>query len=178
MLFRSGVIHVATRTGTNTPHGAAFEYLRNSALDAKNFFDVPSQPIPAFRRNQFGASLGGPLHRDRTFFFLSYEGLRERKAITSVATVPAAGVRAGAVASVVPFLNLYPLPNGPLNADGRTASYSTSVVQPAREDFGLVRVDHRLLNEWNANVKYSTQEIGRAHVCTPVTSLSRMPSSA
>lgn len=165
-----GVIHVATRSGTNTLHGALFEYLRNSALDAKNFFDLPDRPIPSFRRNQFGASLGGPLRRDRTFYFLSYEGLRERKAITSVATVPAAELRAGAAANVLPFLNLYPLPNGPLNADGRTASLTTSLVQPAREDFGLVRMDHRLLNEWNVNAKFSTQDslVEPPYASTPV----------
>ncbi len=153
-----GVIHVATRSGTNALHGTAFEYLRNSTFDAKNFFDIPNRPIPSFRRNQFGASLGGPVRHDRTFFFLSYEGLRERKAITSVATVPAAEARTGAAANVIPFLNLYPLPNGPLNPDGRTASYSSSVVQPTREDFGLVRIDHRLLREWNAYAKFSTQD--------------------
>ena len=153
-----GVIHVATRSGTNALRGTVFEFLRNSRLDAKNFFDLSAQPIPAFQRNQFGASLGGPLRRDRTFFFLSYEGLRERKAITSVATVPAAGVRASAAGNVIPFLNLYPLPNGPLNPDGRTASFSSSVVQPAREDFGLVRIDHRLRREWNSHTKFSTQD--------------------
>jgi len=83
-----GVIHVATRSGTNQLHGSVFEYLRNSALDAKNFFDLPDLPIPAFKRNQFGAAVGGPVRKDRTFFFLNYEGLRERKGITSVATVP------------------------------------------------------------------------------------------
>ncbi len=143
-----GVIHVATRSGTNQLHGSLFEFLRNSVLDARNFFDrraSPSEPrLPPFRRNQFGASLGGPIRRDRTFFFLNYEGLRERKGITAVATVPTAEARSAAVPAVVPFLNLYPLPNGPVNPDGRTASLTSSILQPAREDFGLLRVDHRL----------------------------------
>ena len=90
-----GVIHVATRSGSNQFHGTAFEYLRNSALDAKNFFDLPDRSIPPFRRNQFGASLGGPIRKDRTFFFVNYEGLRERKSITSIATVPAGSVGQG-----------------------------------------------------------------------------------
>ncbi|MGH9785765.1 MAG: TonB-dependent receptor domain-containing protein, partial [Terriglobia bacterium] len=137
-----GVIRVATRSGSNRFHGSAFEYLRNSALDAKNFFDLPGS-IPPFRRNQFGASLGGPIRRDQSFFFLNYEALRERKAIPAVATVPTAAVRSAAVPAVVPFLNLYPPPNGPVNPDGRTASLISSVTQPAREDFGLARVDHR-----------------------------------
>lgn len=139
-----GVIHVATRSGTNQLHGSVFEFLRHSALDAKNFFDLPEpEPIPPFRRNQFGASLGGPIRKDRMFFFLNYEGLRERKGITAVATVPTADIRSAAVPAVKPFLNLYPLPNGEVNPDGRTASLTSSVTQPTREDFGLVRVDHR-----------------------------------
>ncbi|HWP84345.1 MAG TPA: carboxypeptidase regulatory-like domain-containing protein [Terriglobia bacterium] len=142
-----GVIHVATRSGTNQWRGSAFEFLRNSALDAKNYFDLPQRPIPSFRRNQFGATLGGPLRKDHTFVFLNYEGLRERKSITSVATVPTAAARAAAVEAVRPFLDLYPLPNGPVNPDGRTASFTSSIVQPTREDYGLGRVDHRLPRE-------------------------------
>jgi len=137
-----GVIRVATRSGSNRFRGSLFEYFRNSALDAKNFFDRPGA-IPPFQRNQFGAALGGPLRREQSFFFVNYEGLRERKAITSVATVPTADVRLTAAPAVVPFVNLYPLPNGPVNPDGRTASLTTNITQPAREDFGLVRLDHR-----------------------------------
>jgi hypothetical protein len=88
-------INVTTRSGTNEIHGSAFEFLRNSALDAKNFFDVPTAPIPPFRRNQFGATLGGPVviphvvnGKDKLFFFFDYEGLRERKALTQGATLP------------------------------------------------------------------------------------------
>ncbi len=136
------VVRAATRSGSNQFHGSAFEYIRNSVLDAKNFFDLPGD-IPPFQRNQFGAAFGGPLRRNRSFFFMNYEALRERKAITSVATVPAASVRSRAVPAVVSFLDLYPLPNGPVNPDGTTASLTTSVTQPAREDFGLVRLDHR-----------------------------------
>ena len=153
-----GVIHVATRSGSNHVHGSAFEYLRNSALDAKNFFDLPDRSIPPFRRNQFGASLGGPIRKDRTFFFVNYEGLRERKAITSIATVPAETVRSSTISAVVPFLNLYPLPNGPVNPDGRTASLTSSLSQPTREDFGLARVDHRWGERTNLLARFSIQD--------------------
>ena len=153
-----GVIRVATRSGTNQLHGSAFEFLRNSALDAKNFFDLPGGPTPPFRRNQFGTSLGGPIRKDRTFFFLNYEGLRERKAITSVATVPTRAARLGAVPSVQPFLNLYPLPNGGVNPDGRTASLTSTITQPAREDFGLARVDHRWNERNSVLARFSTQD--------------------
>ena len=88
-------INVTTKSGTNQFHGSAFEFLRNSALDAKNFFDSPTRPIPPFKRNQFGAVLGGPVlipkivnGRNKLFFFFDYEGLRERKALTQPATVP------------------------------------------------------------------------------------------
>ena len=90
-------INVTTKSGTNQLHGSAFEFLRNSALDAKNFFDSGSAPIPPFKRNQFGGTVGGPLviphvfnGKDKLFFFVDYEGLRERKALTQPATVPSA----------------------------------------------------------------------------------------
>ncbi len=88
-------INVSTKSGTNAFHGAAFEFLRNSALDAKNYFDRGNQPIPPFKRNQFGATLGGPIVKDRLFFLFSYEGLRERKALTSTGNVPNAMQRGG-----------------------------------------------------------------------------------
>jgi hypothetical protein len=95
-------INVSTRSGSNQIHGTAFEFLRNSDLDAKNYFDARSQPIPPFKRNQFGATLGGPVilpkliqGKDKLFFFFDYEGLRERKALTQTATVPSAPWRAG-----------------------------------------------------------------------------------
>ncbi|MBI4481106.1 MAG: carboxypeptidase regulatory-like domain-containing protein, partial [Acidobacteria bacterium] len=153
-----GVIHVATRSGTNQLHGSVFEYLRHSALDAKNFFDLADLPIPAFQRNQFGAAVGGPVRKDRTFFFLNYEGLRERKGITSVATVPTDAARVSAVTAVRAFVDLYPSPNGPVNPDGRTASFTSSVIQPAREDYGLVRVDHRLPGDMSLYGKVSLQD--------------------
>ena len=154
-----GVIHVVTRSGSNHLHGSLYDYLRNSTLDAKNFFDSPSQAIPAFRRNQFGASLGGPLRKDRAFFFFNYEALREDKGITSVATVlsqrarrgifpdpanPTQTIQSPVAPAAVPFLNLYPVPNLPDNADGKTAGLLSFGNQPTVQDYGLVRVDHRL----------------------------------
>ncbi|MEJ7607792.1 MAG: hypothetical protein WKF37_16350 [Bryobacteraceae bacterium] len=88
-------VNVSTKSGTNAFHGAAFEFLRNSKLDAKNYFDRGNQPIPPFKRNQFGATVGGPVKKDRLFFLFSYEGLRERKALTQTGVVPNAMQRAG-----------------------------------------------------------------------------------
>ena len=91
-----GQINLITRGGTNQFHGSAYEFLRNSALDAKNLFDRPAPAkIPPFRQNQFGATVGGRIRRDKTFFFGSYEGFRQVKAQTSTATVPLAAVRGG-----------------------------------------------------------------------------------
>src|SRR5262249_954628 len=90
-----GVINAVTRYGKNQVHGSAFEFLRNSALDAKNFFDPIDKPIPAFKRNQFGATIGGPINHDKTFFFGGYEGLIERLGITGLTSVPDDNARQG-----------------------------------------------------------------------------------
>ncbi|MEZ5392668.1 MAG: carboxypeptidase regulatory-like domain-containing protein [Bryobacterales bacterium] len=83
-----GQVNVVSRAGTNQLHGSFYEYLRNDAFDARNFFDPAGQAIPKFRRNQFGASAGGPLRKNRAFFFGGYEGTRIRDAITRTARVP------------------------------------------------------------------------------------------
>lgn len=98
-----GVINLIYKSGTNTPHGSMFEFLRNSVLDANNFFaNSRGLPLDSFKRNQFGASFGGPVHlpklydgRNRTFIFASYEGLRERSAANFLNTMPTALERAG-----------------------------------------------------------------------------------
>src|SRR5712691_10452939 len=119
-----GIIGASTRSGTGNFHGDAFEYIRNSALDARNFFD---RAKPPFRRNQFGGSAGGPIWKDRTFIFGDYEGLRQSQGVTQVATVPSAAARAGNLSTgqitpgqnVLRFINtFYPLPNGPLLGSG------------------------------------------------------------
>src|SRR6266849_2363980 len=113
-----GVINAVTRTGTNAFHGNVYEFLRNSALDVRNFFDAR---IPPFKRNQFGASAGGPIRKDRTFFFADYEGLRQSLGVTHVDTVPSAAARKGLLSTgpvqvdsaVARFLSaFFPLPNG------------------------------------------------------------------
>jgi len=95
-------INASTRSGTNELHGTVFEFIRNSALDAKNYFDRPNEPIPPFKRNQYGFTVGGPVFlpkivngKDRFFFMVNWEGLRERKALTALPTVPLAAERNG-----------------------------------------------------------------------------------
>jgi hypothetical protein len=89
------VVNAVSRSGKNTLHGSAFEFLRNSVFDAKNYFDDPVADIPSFRRNQFGGSLGGPIDKDKLFFFGAYEGLRQGQGQTGRQFVPSAGARQG-----------------------------------------------------------------------------------
>jgi|SRR5579859_509177 len=144
-----GVVGATTRPGTNSFHGDVFEFLRNSALDARNFFDTAKPP---FRRNQFGASAGGPIWKERTFVFGDYEGLRQSMGITQVDTVPSAAARAGNLSTgtvsvdpgVLAFVNtFYPLPNGSSLGSGDTGIYTFSGQQVTPENYFTTRVDHK-----------------------------------
>ncbi len=145
-----GIIGASTRSGTGNFHGDAFEYIRNSALDARNFFDTTKPP---FRRNQFGGSAGGPIWRDRTFIFGDYEGLRQSQGVTQVTTVPSAAARTGNLStgqitpdpSVLRFVNaFYPLPNGALLGAGDTGIFTFAGQQVTPENYFTVRVDHKI----------------------------------
>ena len=158
-----GVISAVTKSGTNAFHGSTFEFLRNSALDAKNFFDAKTQPIPAFKRNQFGVEADGPIVKDRTFFMGSYEGLRQRLGVTSTAVLPGENARNGifpgqpliSVNSAVPgYLNLVPLPNGPLFSDG-TGQFISAASQNTDENFGAARIDHRFSDKTSQFLRYT-----------------------
>jgi hypothetical protein len=143
-----GVLNAITRSGTNQLHGSAYEFLRNSALDARNFFDPAT--LPEFKRNQFGGDLGGPIIKDRTFFFGDYEGVRQGLGTTQVNTVPSAAARAGQLVAgpvavdpkVAPYLALFPLPNGPVSGD--TGVYTLASTATTREDFFTTRADHTI----------------------------------
>lgn len=150
-----GNVQYATKSGSNEIHGSAYEFLRNSALDARNFFDL--QKIPRFNRNQFGLSLAAPLVRDKTFLFVNYEGLRDRQSITTSTVVlddnartgwlpsaadPTVLVNVGVNPTSAQFVNLFPHANGPDQGNG-TALFQGSGMQPTREDFGVFRLDHK-----------------------------------
>jgi hypothetical protein len=148
-----GVFNVITKSGTNQFTGSAFEFLRDEALDEKNYFDDEK---PDFRRHQFGGSIGGPLVRNRTFVFSSYEGLREHKGITQVATVLDDNARRGILpgaapiaipATIQPYISLYPVANGQLirAANGNPtglAEYRSVLNRGSNQDFAMVRLDH------------------------------------
>jgi hypothetical protein len=94
-VFASGQVNIAIKSGTNQLHGSAFEFVRNDKFDARNFFDLPNREQPSFRQNNFGFSLGGPVVKDRAFFFTTYEGLRVRKQETVLSALPTAEQRQG-----------------------------------------------------------------------------------
>ena len=95
----SALINVATRTGTNAFHANVFEFARHNRFDARNYFASKDQPVPPLRQNQFGGTIGGPIVRNSTFFFASYEGQRIRRSVTRTFSVPSAAVRAGDLSS-------------------------------------------------------------------------------
>src|SRR5713226_1279668 len=135
-----GQVIIVTQFGSNQWHGAMFEFLRNNALDAPNFFDQGS--APPFQRNQFGASAGGPLRANKTFLFANYEGFRQHLHQTSAAFVPDAASRASAAPSVQPLLNLWPTPPPGAPDFNGIAQVFSSPLQTIREDFGTARLDH------------------------------------
>jgi len=147
-------VSIVTASGTNQFHGTTFEFVRNSALDARNYFDQGS--IPEFQRNQFGASLGGPIRRDKLFLFGNYEGFRQNWGLSTVTLVPdsqarqgylpnSAGVEqyVGVNPAVEPLLALWPDANGPELGSGIAEAFSHPK-QKIREDFGTTRFDDNL----------------------------------
>ena len=134
-------ISIVTASGTNTLHGSAYEFIRNSALDARNYFDQAKKPN--FQRNNFGGALGGPVKHDKLFVFANYEGYRQNLGLSDATFVPNAASRAAAVASVQPLLNLFPIANGADLGGGLALAYSNPI-QRIREDFGTARVDTNL----------------------------------
>ena len=144
-----GVINAITLSGTNQFHGDVYEFLRNSALDARNFFDGPS--IPPFKRNQFGGAFGGPVQKDKTFFFFDYERVRQLLTVTQVSTVPSQNARNGILSTgnvtvdpaVAPYLAFWPLPNDGLLPGGDTGLYSVPTLQDGTQNFYTARIDHK-----------------------------------
>jgi hypothetical protein len=146
------VINAVTKSGTNSLHGSAYEFHRNSVFDARNFFDPGGKP--PFKRNQFGGTLGGRIIKDRTFLFGNYEGLRQDLGASKIFTIPTAAARARAVPAAQPYVNLYPAPNGrQLNAD--TAQYIRPAQDITSQDAFMVRVDHHFSESNNFFARYS-----------------------
>lgn len=162
------VINLVTRSGSNELHGSLFEFLRNSELDARNFFDNSALPKPGLRLNQFGATLGGPLRKNRTFFFLDYEGFRRRAAITRTTNVPTLLERQGIFTDAsgkqvqvkldpvsARMFNLWPLPN----LSGPSGNFVSSPSLSTDTDQGLVKVDHHFKNNDSLSARFSRSRI-------------------
>jgi hypothetical protein len=155
-----GVVNIVTKSGTNDIHGTGFEFLRNNALDARNFFNQVGTPQNPFHNNQFGGAIGGPIRRDKTFFFVDYEAMREKGAESSTACVPtvqdiatATAANGGVVNPVIAGLlakNPWPAPNlgGSCITDGTdgqtpvTANVSLATPFSNRVDSAIVKIDH------------------------------------
>lgn len=176
------VINASSKSGTNGFHGSAFEFLRNDALESRNFYDGPNPPT--FRRNQFGGSVGGPIKKDKIFFFANYEGLRQTQVVTNAVTVPDAcahqflssTVTPGVCGPPVPQVNtpfatnsatqsairntmaLYPIPfNESLTAGGGPSGTGQALVLDpniGREDYLLGRMDYNLSSKDSLFVRY------------------------
>ena len=166
-----GQVIMVTQSGGNEWHGSLYEFVRNSALDAANYFDQGS--APPFQRNQFGASSGGALRKDKTFLFANYEGFRQDLNQTSVAFVPGLAARAAAAPSVQPLLNLWitpPAGTPELDVPGQPFGISqvfSSPLQTIREDFGTVRLDQTFSSADSLAVIYTIDDGGDV-TATPV----------
>lgn len=131
-------VSIVTASGTNEFHGSVYEFIRNSDLDARNFFDHGN--IPQFQRNNYGVSAGGPIKKDKTFVFGNFEGYNQHLGLSDVTLVPDNKSRAEAVPSVVPLLALWPVQDGPELGGGIAEAFSHPL-QTIREDFGTLRLD-------------------------------------
>ena len=135
-------ISVVTKSGTNTFHGTAFEYFRNDKLDANDWFaNANSLARPALRQNDFGGVLGGPIQKDKVFFFGSYEGLKVRQPHIANTYVPSIASRQNAATAVQPLLNAFPLPTGP-NLGNGTAAFAAGYSDPSSLDSVSARIDY------------------------------------
>jgi hypothetical protein len=159
-----GVVNVVTKSGTNSFHGSAFEFFRNNALDARNYFNDKSLHQNPFHNNQFGGSIGGPIAKDKTFFFLDYEGLREIGSQSTPSCVPtqndilANAPTPGSFASINPVVQniinagkAWPAPNGTGSCignavDGPPVSSNTVLATPFSNNVngGIVKLDHQI----------------------------------
>jgi len=154
-----GQISLVTRSGSNLYHGSLFEYFRNDALDARDFFNQEPARKPALRQNQFGGTFSGPILKNKTFFFFSYEGQRLRLPLSGIVYVPSVRVRQEAAAAVQPLLNANPQPTGPetlIVCDPSTdptcppsgmkpsgvAPYSFGLSNPSTMNATSIRIDH------------------------------------
>jgi len=150
-----GQISIVTRSGTNQFHGTLFDYFRNDVLDANDWFGNANHvPKPAERQNDFGGVFGGPVLRDKTFFFFSYEGLRLRQPSTLETVVPDSSSRLQAPAATQPYLNAFPIANAAAVGPG-LAQFNASFSQPSSLDAYSIRMDHAINSKFTLFGRYN-----------------------
>ena len=150
-----GQISIVTRSGTNSFHGALFEYFRNDVLDANDWFSNYNHlPKSEERQNDFGGVLGGPIIKDKTFFFFSYEGLRLRQPSSQETVVPDNASRQQAPATMQPYLNAFPVQNGPELGSG-LAQFNAGFSDPSTLNAYAIRVDHVINSKLNLFGRYN-----------------------
>jgi len=152
-----GQVILTTRSGTNDFHGGAYEYFRNTVMDANDWFANQSgNPRAPEHHNDFGGYLGGRILKDKTFFFISYEGARLGQPSTFLYQVPSTYARTQATTALAPFLNAYPLPNGqPASSTAYVAPYTQSVSNRATLDAGSIRIDHTFDSRFSIFGRYN-----------------------
>lgn len=160
-------VNIATKSGTNDIHGSLFEFFRNNALDARNFFNTKPSTQAAFRYNDFGGNLGGAIKKEKTFYFVNYEASRQRVGITGTGTVPSAALRLQVVAKspvLAPILALFP--NGTsTTSNALIDTYTTTAVSQIREDTGSVKIDHNFSSNNSAYIRVNVND---SHVFGPL----------
>lgn len=154
-------VNIVTASGGNELHASIYEFLRNSAWDARNFFDFGN--IPEFQRNNFGVALGGPIRKDKSFLFGNYEGFRQNLGLSDVTLVPDNTSRGSAVASVQSLLALWPVANGPeifdsIGAPSGIAEAFSNPVQHIGEDYGTARFDQVFSQKDSASTTYTIDD--------------------
>jgi hypothetical protein len=152
-----GVVNLVTKSGSNDFHGSAFEYFRNQKLDTRNYFNTGTKP--PFRLNQFGGSIGGPIRRNKVFFFANYEGLRQRLGIIQNTFVPTNTFRATVSPALQPVLDMLPLPNGEISpTEPRLGRFVRGVSNALTEDTGAIKIDYRMSDKDNLSGRYNINE--------------------
>jgi hypothetical protein len=152
-----GQVMLTTRSGTNEFNGGVYEYFRNDVMDANDWFaNHAGNPRAPERHNAYGAFLGGPIYRNRTFFFSSYEGARLRLPQTTVTQVPYLdGMMCSASSAIAPFLNAYPQPNGPVSTASCTGQFTGSYSNAATLNATSIRIDHRINSKFSIFGRYN-----------------------
>src|SRR5258706_12141236 len=147
-----GQISVITKSGSNNWHGSLFEYLRNTSLDARNFFDGKNPSI--LKLNQFGGSIGGPIVKDKFFFYASYESLRQRSSSPIVEITPSGAARARAVASIRPLLAAFPIGNAGPSANPDVDLINIAAPARVDEDYGGIPFDYNIKTQYRLFPRY------------------------